>query len=306
MTGPDGARTPALDLRVHGALLFVQVTFGALHVFGRHVLFHIEPMAVAAVRILVSAPLLVLIALRVDRRIPSPPDLARLALLGFLGVFSNQLLYIVGLKMTTATNAAILMPSIPVFVALVAAGTGLERLTWGRAAGVALAVVGALATLDFSAASLSGGTLVGNLLLLANCLVYAFYLVLQRPLFSRVHPVAIVAWAFLFGGAGVLAVSLPTLGRLDPAGVPSSAWLGLLYVAVIPTGVNYALNSWAMVRSSAGLVATYTTLQPLAAALMAALFLGERAGWREAFGFALIVAGLAVVTRSRAAAPARV
>ena len=38
-----------------------------------------------------------------------------LALLGFLGVFANQLLFIHGLEHTTATNASILMPSIPVF-----------------------------------------------------------------------------------------------------------------------------------------------------------------------------------------------
>jgi len=292
---PGVTGTP--DLRVHLALLFVQVTFGALHVFGRYVLFHVPPLAVASVRILVSAPLLILLALRVERKVPPPGDLARLALLGFLGVFSNQLLYIVGLGHSTATNAAILMPSIPVFVAVMAALAGVERLTLPKASGVALAVAGALVMLDLSRATLSGSTLFGNVLLLLNCLVYAVYLVLQRPLLTRMHPLAVVSWVFLFGGAGVLAVSLPTLLRLEVGAVPAAAWWGLAYIAVIPTGVNYALNSWAMVRSSPSLVATYTTLQPVSAALLAVLILGERAGWREGIGFALIAAGLSLVSR---------
>jgi len=44
-------------------------------------------------------------------------------------------------------------------------------------------------------------------------------------------------------------------------------------------------------------VATYTTLQPVAAAALAILFLGERADLREALGFALIIGGLVSVSR---------
>ncbi len=290
------------DLRVHLALLFVQVTFGALHVFGKSVLHHVAPLAVACVRILVSAPLLLVLAHRAEGRLPSRPDLWRLAGLGFLGVFCNQIFYIVGLTKTTATNAAILMLSIPVFVVAALVLSGQERLTPRRLLGVGLAVAGAFAMLDFSEAQFAGATLWGNLLLLANCLAYALYLVWQRPLLDRLNPLSVVAWAFFFGGLGVLALGLPTLFRLQPASVPPLIWLGLAYIAVIPTGVNYALNTWAIGRSSPALVATYTTLQPVAAALLAMAVLHERATWREGLGFVLIVSGLALVSRKGRAA----
>ncbi|MEW6757821.1 MAG: DMT family transporter [Acidobacteriota bacterium] len=288
-----------VDLRLHAALLFVQVTFGAFHVVGKFVLGSVEPLAVTATRILISTPLLLLLALRVDRRIPSRADLGRLAVLGLLGVFLNQVLYIYGLKITSATNAAILMPSIPVFVALVLALSGRERLSAGRWAGVFLAVGGALVLLDWSGADFGKGALAGNLMLLVNCLCYAFYLVLQRPMLERLHPLTVVAWAFLFGGLGVLVPGLPALAKVGPAELAPGVLLGLLYIAVIPTGVNYALNTWALSRSSPALVAAYTTLQPLAAALLAVPFLGERLGWREALGFALISLGLLLVSRRR-------
>jgi len=285
------------DWRVHAALIFVQVTFGAFHVFGKALLSQLPPLAVVASRSLVSMPLLLLLALRVDKTIPPPRDLARFALLGFLGIFANQLLYVFGLQMTSAINAAIIMPSIPVGVALIAWATGAERMTRTKALGVALAVAGALALLDPARLSMASGSLLGNALLLGNCLVYAFYLVLQRDLLLRYHPLTVVSWAFCFGGLGILAVSAPTLAQADFASLTPGAWLSLAYIAVIPSGVNYALNSWAMVRSSPALVATYTTLQPVAAAALAILLLGERADWHEAVGFALIAAGLYCVSR---------
>lgn len=299
------ARSPATDWGLHLALLFVQVTFGAFHVFGKGLLNELPPLAIVASRSLISAPLLLVLALRVDRRIPPPRDLIRFAVLGFLGIFANQLLYIYGLQMTSAINAAIIMPSIPVFVALLAWATRAEPMTRLKALGVGLAVAGALSILDLSKLAHASGSLWGNALLLGNCVVYALYLVLQRDLLLRYHPLTVVSWAFGFGGLGILAVSAPTLAAVDFTALTTGAWLSLAYIAIIPSGVNYALNTWAMGRSSPALVATYTTLQPVAAAALAVLLLGESATWREALGFTLIIAGLLCVSRRRPPYPKR-
>ena len=57
---------------------------------------------------------------------------------------AKLVLFITGLKFTTATNAGILMTSIPVFAAGAAALMGIERITAHRLAGIALSVAGAL------------------------------------------------------------------------------------------------------------------------------------------------------------------
>ncbi len=277
----------------------MQATFGGFHVVGKSVLAVLPPLAVAGLRVAFAAPVLLLVAWRVDRIVPPRRLLPSLAVLGLLGVFSNQLLYIVGLGMTTATNAAILMPSIPVFALLLAAGAGIERLTRRTVAGVGLAVAGAVVMLDPTRFAGGPGTTLGNLLVLANCLSYATYLVLQRPVLRRLPPLTVIAWAFLFGGAGVLAVSAPTLARLHPAAVPGAVWAGMAYIVLIPTAVNYALNTWAIRRSSPSLVAAFTTLQPVFTAALAVAFLGERPGIRELAGFLLIAAGLAAISGRR-------
>lgn len=283
-----------VSLRVHAGLLFVQATFGAFHVIGKGVIAVLPPLAVAGIRVAVAIPLLLALAWVVDHRLPERRDLPLLALLGLLGVFANQVLYILGLQWTTATSAGILMPSIPVFAVAAGALLGVERLHAVRTLGVVLAVGGALVLLDPVQLALGDRAFWGNLLIGVNCGCYAFYLVLQRPLLDRLPPLTVVAWAFLFGGLGTLVVSHRQVLRVSAIAVPGKTWAGLAFIVLIATVVNYALIGWALRHSSPALVATYTTLQPAFAAVLAAIFLGEQPTLRQLGGFALIVAGLMV------------
>jgi drug/metabolite transporter (DMT)-like permease len=277
---------------LHLALLAVQLSFSGLHVVGKMVLADVAPLALACLRVLFATPVLLLFAARRGARIPELRWLPKLALLGFLGVFLNQVLFIVGLGYTTPTNAAILMPSIPAFAVGVAAVLGLERIGPYRLAGVTLAICGALVILDPTRFSLSDGTLIGNLLILINCLGFATFLVLQRPILRHLPWQTVIAGAFVFGSLGVLAVGGTTLARLSPSSLSASTWMGILYILIFPTALSYLINSWAIQRSSALVAAAYTTLQPLLTALLSRLFLAEVLTWRQAIGFALIASGL--------------
>jgi len=290
---------PSADRAAIVALLVVQIVFATLHVVGKVVLAEIPPLAFAATRVLIAVPLLTAMAWRHDRVMPTARDWRALAVLGLLGVFANQVLYLVGLRFTTATNAGILMPSIPVFTVAAAALLGTERLTRRRVAGVALAAIGALVLLDPARLELGGQTSLGNLLVAGNCLCYAFYLVLLRPLLARLPWRTVVAGAFVTGGTATLLVSLPTLATVDWPAVHGATWLAIAYVGVFPTVGTYALNTWAVRRSSPSVAAAFTTLQPVFTALLATFFLHETFGWLQAAGFGLIVAGLVVVSQRR-------
>lgn len=292
------------DLRVHLALILVQASFSGFHVVAKKVLGDLPPLAVVGLRIAIATPLLLLLAWRKDRLLPGRAELPALALLGGLGVALNQILFIFGLQHTTATNAAILMTSLPVFAVAAAAALGIERIGPRRLLGIALAVAGALVLVNPLRFSSHPGAALGNLLILGNSLAYALFLVLQRPVLRRLPWRTVIAWSFLFGGAAVLAASAPALAALDWQAVPARAWIGILYIALFGTVFAYAVNTWAVRRSSPALVAAYGTLQPLLTALLATTFLGEPIGWAEGVGFALIAAGLWRVSARPAAASA--
>jgi drug/metabolite transporter (DMT)-like permease len=298
---PPAPTAPA----VHAALILVQVIFGGFHVVAKAVLGEIPPLALAGLRVILATPLLVLVAWRHDGVLPERRDVPLLVALGLLGVTANQLFFITGLEHTTAINASILMPSMPVFTVAAAALLGIERVGARRLLGIALSVAGALVLVNPFRFSGGRGAALGNLLILINCLSYSLFLVFQRPLLERLPWRTVIAGSFVFGGAGVLVASAPALAALDFGAVSTPAWLGVLYIALLSTAFAYSVATWAVRRSSPALVSAYTTLQPLATAALAATLLGERFGWAEGLGFVLIVAGLWQVSqRSPAAAAA--
>jgi drug/metabolite transporter (DMT)-like permease len=284
---------------VLGALLAVQVLFATLHVAGKVVLGEVAALAFAGTRVLIATPILLALAWRHDRFVPARADWPRLALLGLLGIFANQTLFLLGLQFTTATSSAILMPSIPVFTAAAAALLGVERVSGRRLAGILVAAGGALVLLDPTRLQTSPEATIGNALILANCLCYSFFLVLMRPLFARIPWRTLIAWCFLFGSLGTLPVAAPALAATDWLALSSAVVVGILYIGVFPTALNFALNTWAVRRSSPALVAAFTTLQPVFTSALAALALGEAVRPNQALGFLLIVAGLVLVSGRR-------
>ena len=280
----------------HLALLAVQVSFSGLHIVGKVILESLPPLAVASLRVLVATPLFLALAWYVDRKLPPLNSLPHLAVLGLLGVFLNQVLFVNGLKYTTATNAAILMSSVPVFAVGIGWLTRIERIGPGRLTGVILAASGAVILLDPRRFSLADATFLGTSLILMNSLSFAAFLVLQRPVLSRLPWRTVIAWTFLFGGVGVLAVGGSTLADVDMSAVAPGIWWGVAFVGLVPTFFAYLLNTWAVQRSSVTLVAVFTTLQPLLTALMAIVFLQEQLRAPQVAGFLLIASGVWLVS----------
>jgi drug/metabolite transporter (DMT)-like permease len=295
-SGPDG---PAITV-----LLLVQLLFATLPVAGKVVLREITPFALAGLRVLIATPLLLLYAARTDRLLPERRDWPRLALLGLLGVTANQGLFLLGLSFTTATSASILMPAIPVFTVAAAALLGVERIGPRRLLGIALAAAGALVLLDPRQFVTGSRASFGTLLIVANCLCYAFFLVLLRPLLARLPWRTVIAWSFLFGGLALAVVTAPALAATPWGALSRVTIAGIVYIGVGPTTLAFALNTWAVRRSSPSIAAAFTTLQPLITAGLAALWLAERPRPVQGVGFLLIVLGL-VVASWAAARPRR-
>lgn len=299
---PPAAPVPAA--RVVAILLLVQVCFSSLHVVGKVVLASLPPLALAGTRVLIATPILLLLAWRHDRLVPARSDWPRLALLGGLGIFANQVLFLIGLSFTTATSAGVLMPSIPVFTAAVAVMLGVERVTGRKLAGILCAAAGAVTLLDPATLDFSDRGSIGNLLILSNCLCYSLFLVGQRPLLERIPWRTLIAWSFLFGGIATIALAATSLAAVPWRSLPAHALAGVLWIGLVPTAFAFALNTWTVRRTSPAVVAAFVTLQPLLTTAGAMLLLGERPGWHQAAGFVLIASGLALVaTARRAPAP---
>jgi drug/metabolite transporter (DMT)-like permease len=280
------------------ALIPAQFFFGSLPVIGKVVLAVLPPMALVGIRTSITA--LILFVVQAFRRrlwLKERGDYLRLALLSLFGVVLNQLFFIGGLSLTTASNTSLLAVMIPVFALTVGAVAGFERLTWLKIAGIIVAALGVIILLDPRKASFSSATTLGDLCIVINCLAYGIYVATSKSVITRNGTFRSMMWVFIFGAIVCVPLGAFSLSHTDLAAVPAYVWWVAIYIAIGATAAPYLLNAWALQKVDPSTVAVYVYLQPLIGFSLAVMFLGESLTVTFAIAAVMIFAGVFLVTR---------
>ena len=247
-------------------------------------------LRLATLRYAVAAPFFVLLAWRGPR--PAPRDIARLAVLGILGIDVGQTAQALGVARTPAAVATVLSATIPILVAVLAAWRLRQKLRAVHVAGLLLAATG-VGVIAFVREGAAGAGLTGVALMLISAGAVAFYYVLAAEMTSRLPAASIAAWSSLFGTAPLL-VALPWMGHraVTATGVASVLYLGLL-VTVAGVWIWFAV-----LRAVPARIAAATQyIQPVIGVAASAWLLGDRLGPGFYAGAALVLAGIALVAR---------
>lgn len=245
------------------------------------------------------AGLTLLLLLRSRGRIPLPrrEDLGRIILLGVFGNVVYQFFFIIGMDLTRAGNASLLLATTPIFVALWSVTAGHERShprVWagavGTLAGMAVVVAGGPGGF-----SLDPDTITGDLLMIGASLVWSFYTVGARKPVQRYGSLAVTAWTLWIGTAGLVLVGIPGMLTLDWTAVPSEAWGSIAYAGALGIGVAYALWYYGVRHLGSTRTAIYANLVPVLALLVAWYALGEVPTAAQIVGAAIIIGGIRLV-----------
>lgn len=285
-------------IRPHLALIVVQVLFGSWPILGKVILRSISVTSLVALRLTGAALAFALLQRQLKPLLKMPrKDFALLVLCAICGVVGNQLLYVKALSLTTVINAALLTTTIPVITLFVSILFGYDNWSFKRVAGIVLAAAGVVYLIDPLRAQFTSDTTAGNLLLLANGLCYAIYLVISKRLLNRYGALNVITWIFLVSAVMMLPLSFYSFGNERFGALSATVWLLILVVILLPTVAAYYLNAWALTHVSPGTAAVYIYLQPLIAFGFAPLLLGERWSSKTIVATLLIFAGVALVTR---------
>jgi drug/metabolite transporter (DMT)-like permease len=176
-----------------------------------------------------------------------------------------------------------------------------ESATPAKWLGIALAGSGALLLVGVG---LHQGSVLGNLLALANVTAYSVYLVISRGILGRYNALTVITWVFVFGVVGIFPWGIAPAMR-EVGGMGAATWAALAWIVAVPTVAAYYLNVWALARAEASLVAMFVYIQPVMTASLAIPFLGERPSPRMIPATLLIFAGVWVSIRAGRAAKAR-
>jgi drug/metabolite transporter (DMT)-like permease len=207
-----------------------------------------------------------------------------LSLLIFLAACNvgNQLLFLIGLKRTSVAHSSLIIGMGPIFILVIAAIIGLERITLRKAAGMSIALAG-VAVLAHQAlgqsASGSGqteATLAGDAITALACMMFSLYAVYGKKATESYGTIAVNGFAYMCGAVLLAPVVLWQARQFPFAQVSAAGWASLIYMALFPSAICYLIYYYALSRISASRVSAFIYLEPVIATLIAVAFLGER------------------------------
>jgi drug/metabolite transporter (DMT)-like permease len=265
------------------------------------------PLAFNAVRFCIASLLVAAVMQAQDGlSLPAREHRWRIVGLGVIGNVLYQGCFIVGLSLTRAGTASLILAITPVITALLSTLTGHERpgvRTWG---GAALSISG-IGLITGTGLSVEGPqAIMGDLILLGAAVAWALYTVGSREMVRTYGSVRTTAWTMWVGTAGLLILGAPSLARQTWTGLDWRAWGGLGFSAVFGIALAYLIWYRGVEKIGNTRTSIFSNLTPVVAMIAAAVLLGERPSQWALLGAAVTLTGVMVVRSDpgRAAKPA--
>lgn len=288
-------------VKVHIALFIVSLIYAATFTIAKEIMpAFVKPSAFILMRVSVAAICIFIFhSFTVKEKISDWVDIKKLFISAMFGVAFNMLLFFKGLAITTPINGAVLMMNTPIFVVVFAAILLKEKLSVRKIAGILIAAFGAMMLMGGSRFNFTSETVLGDVLVSLNAIIYAFYLVYAKSLMKKYHPLTVTLWSFFFGLFLVMPFGLPDLIDIDWASFTPKVWWCIAFVTLGSTFMTYVLNAYALRHASSSLVGSYIYLQPVLAVVIA-LFSGKDSlTIYKVADILIIFAGVLLVNTSR-------
>ncbi|MFZ5827576.1 MAG: DMT family transporter [Bacillota bacterium] len=272
--------------------------WGGMYVVSKYVLDYLPPLTLLVMRLVIAGVILGTAMLlsgqaRVERR-----HAGLLVSLGLVGFTLSLGFQFWGTKLSSAHNGGLITSASPAFIVLFAVWLLRERLTAANLGALGLATLGVLAVVGPESGGGGGGDTLwlGNLYLVGAAVTWALYTVLGKIASRHYSSLTVATYATFSGLLCTIPVAWWTEWRTWslPADLPVLVWLGVAYVGVISTAVAFYLwvHGFALLDASTG--SLFFFAQPLVAAVLGALLLGETLHWYFYVGAGLIFAGLTI------------
>ncbi|MEI7472580.1 MAG: DMT family transporter [Chitinophagaceae bacterium] len=286
----------------HLALLFTNLFFAinlsAVKFLTNHAF--IQPFGLNLIRVGVSVILFwILFLFKPGEAGIKKKDIGAFVLCAITGVAINQLLFVKGLSMTYPIHASLLMLTTPLFITFIAAWLLKETPSLPKFIGLGLGITGALLLILNKGVDAKGqDVLLGNIFIITNAISYSFYFVLVKPLMQRYHPIHIIRWIFTLGFFMVLPFGWQEFTDIAWQQLNVLAYGNLAMIVIGGTFLAYLFNAYGIKVLGSATAGTYIYTQPVMAAIIAMLFLGEQLSFYKVVAAILIFAGLLISNKS--------
>jgi probable blue pigment (indigoidine) exporter len=279
-----------------GFLAIASVGWGLNFPIMKHLLTEWPPLSSRGLCGIVGAAALALIAVARRQQLSVPRAMwLRLFLVSTLAIGGWTAFMGLALLWLSASEAAVLGISIPVWVAFLAWPVLGERLSPVRAISLLVALAGIVVLIGGLEANVE--KLPGILCALAGAVCVAFGTVLTKHFPLAMPPLSLAAWQV---GLGCLPIAIIGLAVEHPqlAALSTTGWASMVYMTVIQFCLCYVCWFAALERLPAATASIGTLLVPVVGVLAAAAMLHEPLGLREIGALVITLGGVAMALRS--------
>lgn len=259
----------------------------------------IDPYSFNAIRFLLASLFLWGVVAKRGQWFKVPrQDWPGLITLGLGGNLMYQWMFIAGIDLTYAANAAVMLGTIPIWVALFSHLFSFELLNRLKSLGVLLAFAGVAMIITGGKNPISFGsdTFTGDLTIIVAAVVWAVYTIYSKKYLARYTPLQFSAFMTTFGAIALTLLAIPNSAGTDWGEVSAAAYGGMFYSGLLAIGVAYLIWNHGLMKVGTVRTATYQNLVPVLGLLFGIILLGESLALLQYAGSAIVITGI-VLTR---------
>lgn len=222
--------------------------------------------------------------------------------IGIVGNLFYQLFFIIGINYTYAANAAVMLGTIPIWVALLSQFFTDEKLTLYKGLGVLFAFTGVAFIILGGQGNISfeSETFLGNVITLVAALCWATYTILSRKYLRVYSPLQYSAFMSIVGLITLMIVGLPFMVQLNWSEISLVGYGGIFYSGALSVGLAYILWNNGVKKIGAVRTAAYQNLVPVLGLIFGVILLGEELALLQYIGAALVIAGIVLARKKTA------
>ena len=217
-------------------------------------------------------------------------------LIGTLFFAVAYLLQYWALSMTTASNQSIISNTQAFWVVIFNIIIFRQKPSKQFVMGLMLATGGIFLIIFNPNISISGGTLIGDLLSILSFIFWGGYTAFIKPIATKEKPIYITTSIILIGALVIIPASLFTGAPAELTQLNLSQWLIVIFLGVFCVGITYLLWNIALANKEikSENIAILTALNPVIGIITSVLWLGESFSVRMFIGFVLVMIALFV------------
>jgi drug/metabolite transporter (DMT)-like permease len=244
-----------------------------------------SPMFLTSVRAVIAAVLGAAFLVGLQQVKPSRGDIFSLVIVALGVVVGFPLLTALALQHITAAHSIVFIGLLPLATAIFGVLRGGER---PKPAFWLFSILGATTVAGFALSRSAGGSVVGDLLMVAAIVLCGLGYAEGATLARRLGGWQVISWALLLSLPMMAVIGLFTLPA-SWSGVGAPAWISLAYVSIFSMLVGFLFWYRGLALGGIAGVGQLQLLQPFLGLTLAALLLHESVAWPMIASTAVVV-----------------